>query len=234
MNEYKRKKSYGLNKVSAAPVTPQTALSTRGVSGAVNTNSSVQNRSSELQETSFSLSDLVLATTPVTEAKKQEATIARSSEETAESSAAAPSSAKTPKHPTEIGVEKQSGDGKEVNQAKSPKTSTPKAKKSRWSRAKRFSRTKGSRQDVQTSLSSLPTEIPTKRLTPFSNGTYQLVLVTTVEIFGKKIDLRTNNTFAMFSLFQQHFSFRALIFTNSRVVQRACRHFHLAYDSDYE
>lgn len=74
-----------------------------------------------------------------------------------------------------------------------------------------------------------------KRIEPFSNDTFQLVLVTSVETFGKsELSLPTNNTLAMFSFFQRHFSFRALIYTNSKRVKRACDALGLAYDSHYE
>ena len=236
VNEYKRKKSLKLDsKVKVVPVTPQTPLSTIGVRNAVNTKNSVDNKNSEPQKNSFSFPNLVLETSPITEAKKHNASIARRSEEPAKSSISASSSANTSKHLAESGVENQPVDEKGAKGAKSRKTPTQKAKKSRWSKAKRYSRMKESKQDSEASLPSQPVEVPTKRLTPFSNRTYQLVLVTTVETFGRKrIDLPTNNTFAMFSMFQKQFSFRALIFTNSKAVQRACRHFRLAYDSDYE
>ena len=94
--------------------------------------------------------------------------------------------------------------------------------------------------------SSLPSHTPTsplnskssplpKRMTPFSNDTFQLVLVTSVETFGKsELSLPTNNTLAMFSFFQRHFSFRALVYTNSKRVKRACDALDIAYDSHYE
>ena len=72
-------------------------------------------------------------------------------------------------------------------------------------------------------------------MTPFSNDTFQLVLVTSVETFGKsELSLPTNNTLAMFSFFQRHFSFRALVYTNSKRVKRACDALDIAYDSHYE
>lgn len=84
------------------------------------------------------------------------------------------------------------------------------------------------------SLFSNSSPIP-KRTEPFSNDTFQLVLVTSVETFGKReLSLPTNNTLAMFSFFQRHFSFRALIYTNSKRVKRACDALGIAYDSNYE
>ena len=93
----------------------------------------------------------------------------------------------------------------------------------------------------QSSSSSSSSPLPSnaspiqKRIEPFSNDTFQLVLVTSVETFGKsELSLPTNNTLAMFSFFQRHFSFRALIYTNSKRVKRACDALGLAYDSHYE
>lgn len=92
-------------------------------------------------------------------------------------------------------------------------------------------------QSYSSSSSPLPSNASPiqKRIEPFSNDTFQLVLVTSVETFGKsELSLPTNNTLAMFSFFQRHFSFRALIYTNSKRVKRACDALGLAYDSHYE
>lgn len=86
-----------------------------------------------------------------------------------------------------------------------------------------------------TSLTNTKSSSIPKRMTPFSNDTFQLVFVTSIETFGKsELSLPTNNTLAMFAFFQRHFSFRALVYTNSNRVKRACEVLDIAVDSDYE